>query len=91
MHIHRSSVKSTSDDFPAVTNDELRELWARYRDADVRRLIDLRRAGTDHANHPQRDGLGVLRKVGEFERSQRSWGVGRKRKNLGTWGVAGFG
>jgi hypothetical protein len=32
-------VNLTPDDFPPVTNDELRELWVRYRDVDIRRLI----------------------------------------------------
>ncbi|MGT2471647.1 hypothetical protein [Paraburkholderia terrae] len=27
------------DDFPAVTDLELREMWRRYRDDDIRRLI----------------------------------------------------
>jgi glutamyl-tRNA reductase len=29
----------TPDDFPPSSNSELRELWKRYRDEDVRRLI----------------------------------------------------
>ena len=32
-------MRLTPDDFPAVTDRELRELWTRYHEADVRRLI----------------------------------------------------
>ncbi|TAM06397.1 MAG: hypothetical protein EPN70_06010 [Paraburkholderia sp.] len=32
-------MRLTPDDFPAVTDRELRELWTRHHDADVRRLI----------------------------------------------------
>jgi glutamyl-tRNA reductase len=32
-------MKLKPDDFPVVMNGELRELWKRYRDPDVRRLI----------------------------------------------------
>ncbi|WP_156125629.1 hypothetical protein [Paraburkholderia kururiensis] len=34
-------------DFPTVSDDELRELWRRFRDPDVRRLIlEVHRART---------------------------------------------
>lgn len=32
-------MRLTPDDFPAVTDSELREMWRRHHDADVRRLI----------------------------------------------------
>lgn len=32
-------MKLTPDDFPPVTDNELRQLWVQHRDADVRRLI----------------------------------------------------
>lgn len=48
------------DDFEPVSNDELRQLWRRYRDPDVRRLILEVHSGRGVMNAAHADALTAL-------------------------------